>query len=184
MHRPASGARCLFRALPALLMLLATGCGFHLRGNLPVAPALQPLALQCASRVPDGLCRSLGEQLQLAGILVPEPARADYILMLDDFRQERRATAVTAGGSAAEYRLSQSVQVSLKTADNIPLIADTELVVRESYGYDETTVLAKEEEQRDLEQQLYERLARQILFLLTPITETRIQDLRQAYETP
>jgi len=184
MNRPVSGVRRLLYPLPALLMLLAAGCGFHLRGQLPVAPALQPLALECASRVPDQLCRRLGSQLEQAGILVRDPDRADYILILDHFRQGRQATAVSADSSAAAYRLSQSVQVSLRSADEIPLIAGSEVVVRESYSYDDTTVLAKEEEQRDLEQLLQERLVQQILFLLAPMTETRIQELRQAYETP
>lgn len=165
-------------------MLLLAGCGFHLRSTLPVSPTLQPLALQCASRVPDQLCQKLSSQLEQAGILAGDPARADYILTLDNYHQGRRTTAVSADSSAAAYLLSQSVQVSLRTADGIPLIAGSEVVVRESYSYDDTTVLAKEEEQRDLEQLLNERLAQQTLFLLTPMTETRIQELRQAYEAP
>lgn len=184
MNSSAFGLHRLLRILPAALMLLAAGCGFHLRATLPVAPALQPLALKCASRVPDELCHSLGEQLELAGVLVRDASGADYLLTLDDFRQERRTTAVTAEGSAAEYRLSQSLRISLKTADGVPLITDAELVVRESYGYDDTTVLAKEEEQAELEQLLHERLARQVLFRLAPMTDARIQELRQAYDTP
>lgn len=74
--------------------------------------------------------------------------------------------------------------MSVRTADQVPLLAGAELVARESYRYDETNVLAKQREQEDLERQLHDRLAQQVLFRLAPLTEARIRDLRQAHEAP
>lgn len=176
--------RRMIRVLPLALMLLATGCGFQLRGSSPVPPALQPLAVVCDRQVPEPLCQAVREQLELGRVQVQDATEAAYILTLDDFRQDRRATAITARGSAAEYRLSQSLRMSVRTADQVPLLAGAELVARESYRYDETNVLAKQREQEDLERQLHDRLAQQVLFRLAPLTEARIRDLRQAHEAP
>jgi len=157
------------------------GCGFQLRGTSPVPAALQPLAVKCGSQIPDTLCLSLKEQLELGGIETTEANNAAYVLDLKSFSQDRRASAITVRAAAAEYTLTQAVRIELITDDRVPLIADTELSVRESYRYDETNILAKQREQDELEQRMNDRLAQQILFRLAPMTETRIQAIREDY---
>lgn len=63
--------RRMIRVLPLALMLLATGCGFQLRGSSPVPPALQPLAVVCDRQVPEPLCQAVREQLELGRVQVP-----------------------------------------------------------------------------------------------------------------
>lgn len=178
--RPALKTVAVRATVLALAAVLA-GCGFQLRGTSPVPAALQPLAVKCGSQIPDTLCLSLKEQLELGGIKTAEATNATYVLDLQSFSEDRRASAITVRAAAAEYTLTQAVRIELITDDRVPLIADTELSVRESYRYDETNILAKQREQDELEQRMNDRLAQQILFRLAPMTEARIQAIREDY---
>jgi LPS-assembly lipoprotein len=169
-------------ALLALgLLATASGCGFQLRGEVPVSAALQPLALQCASDVPIGLCQSVRQQLTLGDLDVREADAADYVLAIGQYTEDRRASAITINAGAAEYTLRQSVSINLISRDKVPLIADTRLNASESYRYDETNVLAKQREEQTLQKQLQERLAQQIIFRLAPLTQARIDALREQH---
>lgn len=171
--------RALFTALAAAAL---SGCGFQLRGAPPVSAALQPLAVDCDNQVPVGLCQSVQEQLELGGVNLQESEKAMFTLRLSDFKQDRRATAITVQAAAAEYTLRYSVALDLISRDQVPMIADTRLTTSESYRYDETNVLAKQREEEALRTQLNSRLAQQIIFRLAPMTDTRIQAIRKAHK--
>ena len=167
-------------ALLASLLTL-TGCGFQLRGSSPVPAALQPLAIDCPASLPGQFCQSLREQLELGGIELRDPGQSDYLLRLSDYRQDRRASAITAQAAAAEYILRHTVAMELVTKDQIPLIATTDLSASETYRYDETNVLAKQREEDELRQQLGDRLAQQVIFRLAPMSRQRIDALVQEH---
>ena len=178
--RPALKAR-LPKALVLTAVTLLAGCGFQLRGTSPVPAALQPLAVDCPQSLPASFCNSVRNQLALGGVEVVGEASADYLLRLRHYQQDRRASAITATASAAEYLLRHSVTMELFTADQVPLIAETDLSATESYRYDENNVLAKQREEDELEQQLGDRLAQQVIFRLAPMTQGRIDMLIEEY---
>lgn len=163
----------------AALSLLIAGCGFQLRGAPPVSSALQPLAVDCAENVPGQLCDAVREQLELGRIDLKPAEEADFVLKIGNFRQERRASAITLRAAAAEYTLRHTVDIEVLTSDNIPLIEPTDLNSSETYRYDESNVLAKQREEEALREQLHNRLAQQIIFRLAPITEDRIERLKR-----
>lgn len=168
--------------LIAGMAILLYGCGFQLRGAPPVSSALEPLAVDCSSQVPDTLCRSLREQLSLGNIRVAPIADADYILRLSNFERDRRASAITAQAAAAEYTLRHSVDLEVISADRIPMVATTRLTTSESYRYDETNVLARQREEETLRQQMDDRLAQQVIFRLAPLTPQRINTIRAEHQ--
>lgn len=164
------------------LSLLVSACGFQLRGASPVPPALQPLAVDCPQSLSQDFCFSLTEQLELGGVELVEASEADYILRLRNYRQDRRASAITAQAAAAEYILRHTVTLELFTADQIPLIGGTDLMATETYRYDETNVLAKQREEEELREQLGNRLAQQVIFRLAPMTQERIDAAIAEYQ--
>lgn len=171
--------------LALLATVLATSaCGFQLRGAAPVSSALQPLSVQCAGNVPVALCNAVTEQLSLGEVALTNPTQAAYRLRLTRFEQSRRTSAITLQGSAAEYDLRQRVWIDLQNREGLPLIAESELSSSESYRYDEDQVLAKQREQQEIESALYQRLAQQVIFRLTPMTEARIQAIEAEARTP
>lgn len=165
---------CLF------LGLALAGCGFQLRGGYGVPEAVQPLALKCGPAVPAQLCREVKQQLARDGVELTGETGAAAILQLGNFRQERRATAVTARAAAAEYTLRQSVDLQLISADQKPLIATERVNSAVTYRYDETNVLAKQQEEKTLQNTLSGDLARQVLFRLAPLNQTRLDAIEAA----
>ncbi|MDV3503001.1 LPS assembly lipoprotein LptE [Marinobacter sp. M-5] len=166
----------------ATLCLALAGCGFQLRGAPPVPAGLQPLAVSCVEQIPAELCQAVKEQLELGDIDVRSPDEADFLLRLQSFEQDRRANAITAQAAAAEYTLRQIVTIEVLTREELPLIAETRLNSSETYRFDETNVLAKQREEQELRQQLFDRLAQQIIFRLAPLTDARIAEIRRAAE--
>ena len=172
-------------SIPKALVLTAAtvlaGCGFQLRGTSPVPAALQPLAVDCPASLPGDFCNSVREQLRLGGVELASEASADYVLRLRDYRQDRRASAITSTASAAEYVLRHTVSLELMTSEQVPLIGKTDLNASESYRYDENNVLAKQREEDELRQQLGDRLAQQVIFRLAPMTRERIDSAIAEY---
>lgn len=158
-----------------LLVLALTGCGFQLREALGVPEAIQPLAVKCASPIPERLCRSLDNQLALGEVSTASPDKATAILDLSNFRQDRRANAITARAGAAEYTLRQSIDLEVISAGQTPILPRVTVSSAETYRYDETNVLAKRLEEEALQRQLADRLAQQILFRLAPLNSTRLE---------
>ena len=142
------------RHLAVAALALLAGCGFQLRGAPPVTAALQPLAVDCSEEVPGELCDAVKDQLELGDIDLRPAEDADFVLRISDFRQQRRASAITLRAAAAEYTLRQTVDVEVITSDRIPLIEPTELSSSETYRYDESNVLAKQREEEALRDQL------------------------------
>lgn len=166
--------------LIALALLVLAGCGFQLRGTTVLPQALQPLALSCAESVPQRLCTAVREQLELAGREPVDFAKADYRLLLTGFEQQRRTSAITGRAETAEYELGQSLELAVISRDQIPLIADTRVRAVRNYRFDDTNVLAKRREQDEIRDTLYQDLAQQVMFRLTPLNRTRIDALRKA----
>lgn len=172
-------AGSLIRALTLVtLPLLIAGCGFQLRGAPPVSPVLQPLAVDCSENVPGRLCDAVREQLELGRIELKPAEEAEYVLKIGNFRQERRASAITLRAATAEFTLRHTVDIEVLTADNVPLIEPTDLNSSETYRYDDSNVLAKQREEDALREQLHDRLAQQIIFRLAPLNEDRIERLK------
>ena len=165
-----------------LAAVTLAGCGFQLRGAPPVSPALQPLAIQCTEDVPEILCESVRSQLELGEVNLQPASEAAFVMSLSGFQENVRASAITAQAAAAEYTLRQSVAIEVISADRVPVIAETRLNASESYRYDETNVLAKQREEEELRTQLSDRLAQQAIFRLAPLTEARIEAIRDEHE--
>lgn len=170
-------------AIPGLLLLL-TACGFQLRGAAPVSSALQPLAVECTAQIPDTLCKAVQDQLRLGKVELTTPEQAAYLLKLTTFKQTRRASAITLQGSAAEYDIRQHVGIEVFSDNQVPLLALSEVQSSESYRYDETNVLAKQREERAIQQTLHQRLAQQIIFRLAPLTKEKIQTILDHSSAP
>ncbi|MDX1635666.1 MAG: LPS assembly lipoprotein LptE [Marinobacter sp.] len=178
---PATAALPIRSLLLAMSLALA-GCGFQLRGQAPVPNAIEPLAVECSDSVPLALCESVRDQLALGDIKLVEPAEAAYLLRLDRFSEQRRASAITLQAAAAEYDLRQSVSLSVISADQVPLVAAAQVTSSDTYSYDEANVLAKRREEQEVRTDLYQRLAQQVIFRLAPLDSERIRTLRAAHQ--
>ena len=70
----------------------------------------------------------------------------------------------------------------LTAPDGMPVFAETDMRTSETYRYDETNILGKRREREALDQTLYKRLAQQVLYRLTPLTQQRLDSIRSQYQ--
>lgn len=179
-------SRCRAPLLLALALLSITlaGCGFQLRGATAMPAALEPVYVDCAGSTPSALCQEVRELLTLNEVRLTESVTPDsFVLRLSNFQRSQRATAITATAAAAEYDLRLSSDIALFAPGAVPLLADTSITANEVYRYDEANVLAKRREQQSLAEQLYQRLAQQIIFRLTPFDGQQIDTLRAEHRS-
>lgn len=178
---PANALRIV--ALTVLVSALGA-CGFHLRGATAVPDVLSPIHVDCAGDTPAALCEQVRELLALNKVPLSEnPTEESYILRLVDFESSQRATAITATAGAAEYDLRLETELELIAPGPVPLLTEASIAASEVYRYDEVNVLAKRREREELTEQLYQRLAQQIIYRLSPFTAAQVNAIREAYRT-
>lgn len=159
--------RRLPAALPrlALLMLVTvfTACGFHLRGDVALAPVLEDTYLK--SKEPySGISAALRNTLQSAGArLVSDPEQASAVLHVINSRSLRRVLSVGSGGKASEYELYEEVTFALEDNQGNELLPAQTLKSIRDLVFDETELLGKVAEAEDIKRQMQRNLARQIL---------------------
>lgn len=146
------------------LVALLAGCGFHLRGEISVAPQMKNLYVQGISQYSDfGI--ELRRSLESQGITVAEnPASASAILVLAKPLYNRRLLSVSAqSGKVAEYELNYSVLMSVKDREGKELLAPQEIRQLRDYTFDQNNVLGKSTEEARLRSDMESAIVRQVL---------------------
>jgi LPS-assembly lipoprotein len=152
------------RLLLAVLALTIAGCGFHLRGQATYpfssifvsAPTSPPLSLE--------LTRALAAASDAK--VVDSAASADVVLEVPAVVDDKEVLSLSSGGSVREYQLIKRVQFRLRDKQGVDWMPSSEIVIRRSYTFNETQVLARDlqeqrllrEMQTDAVQQIVRRL--------------------------
>lgn len=105
-----------FKLCVVLNMLLLCACGFHLRGDLPLAAPLHKLYI--ASADPYGtLVKNLGQSLQMSGVtLTTTESDAETILAITQDSTSQTLLSVSGTAQTRQYRLT--VTVAFNVADS------------------------------------------------------------------
>ena len=153
----------LFVSVVALLLALLPACGFHLRGDVELPPALQETYLE--SRNPyTGIARALRVELEAAGGSVLESdEHATAVLRIVREISENRILSVGSTGKASEYELFNEVVFSLSAAEGKVLIKPQTLRMTRDLVFDETELLGKISEAEGIHRQMRRNMARQII---------------------
>lgn len=143
-------------------MALLTACGFHLRGQAPLPPALAAPFLEAGDHYTP-LYAALVVQLRAAGAkLVTDPADATAIIHLRKDETGRELLSVSARNTPGEFEVYYSVEFSV-TAAGGELLAPQQATLTRDFAYDENAVLAKEHEEQSLRTALADELAGLVL---------------------
>jgi LPS-assembly lipoprotein len=131
-------------------LFLVSGCGFHLRGAVELAPELQELALAGVDRRSE-----LGRELETAlarngGRLVASPEAAGAVLIVKREQVSRRVLSVAGSGQASEYELNYRLDYRFEAPPGTPRGEEQSLTQRRYYRFDPTRVLAKADEEARL----------------------------------
>jgi LPS-assembly lipoprotein len=148
----------------AVFALALAGCGFQLRGAADLPFQSIYLGVSEGSTLGAELRRNLRGATQTA--VVSDPKQAQARLELTEAR-EREVRTVNAKGEPQEYELRYRAVFRVHDGKGTDFIPSTEILLKRDISFNQTQVIAKQNEeallyrdmQSDLVQQLLRRLA-------------------------
>ena len=152
----------LVRAVAVALASVAlASCGFHLRGEATYAFKAIYVNAGAAPLFASQLKRLLGSAGSAK--VVDSATGAEVILDIQPIGDEKDVLSLSGGGSVREYALAMRVSFRLHDADGADWLPAGEIIVRRSYTFNETEVLARDaEEQRLLREMQSDAIAQLI----------------------
>ncbi len=137
------------RLAAALLALPLAGCGYYLRGSLPNTQLpFESVYLDAPSDTP--LERELRTAIrsQRTAKLIDDPKAAAVALRVLNDKQERKVLTLNSQGQVREYSLTYRIRYEVADKENKKLLEPTEVVLQTILSYSESQVLAKEQEEK------------------------------------
>lgn len=153
-----------------LMALLLSACGFHLRGEVQLAPQLGKIHIQGGDRY-DPLVRELARALTSAGAaVVADPQAASAVLQILENTGKRRVLSVRATGKVQEYELYQTFKFRVRDAAGTELLGAQQLEVTREYLFDADDVLSKSSEDEALRRDMRRDLVRLAMLRLESLS--------------
>lgn len=148
-----------YTALLVLGSLLLSACGFALRGNVAVAPSLQPVYI-VAERESVDLSESLRRQLAINAIDVTKRRKeARLILDVELLAKDTRSIALDQEARDAEYALFESARIRLLDHNNDTLFGPRVLKQRRIIVNDPDNPVGEETESEIVRSEMLEQLS-------------------------
>lgn len=150
------------------LALLVGACGFHLRGEFTYAFATVYLNAPAAAPMTQELRRALEAS---GGVRVVDSATlAEVILEVPAPVDDKQVLSLSAGGRAREFALAKRVSFRLHDAAGKDWLPASEIVIRRSFTFSESEVLAREPQEVRLLKEMQTDAVLQILRRLQAAT--------------
>lgn len=153
----------LFTAISAaLLAALIAGCGFQLRGQASLP--FESLYVSGSSQFANQLARAVraGTQTRVTG----SPGDAQVTLEIISEQRERSILSLSSGGRVRELQLRYRVAYRLYDRNKKEYIPSSEIVLKRDLSYNDTDVIAKEQEEgllyRDMQNDAVQQLVRRL----------------------
>lgn len=143
------------------IALLATACGYHLRGAYDLPIGMKSIFLQGGSP-------TLREQLNAvlkssSGRLASSPEKADIVLRIYKDGIERRVLSLSERGRSNEIELDGHLEFAVLDAKNGVLVAHEPINFRREYFNDQQDVIAKDNEETVIRNEMYQQVVRTII---------------------
>ena len=142
----------------------AAGCGFKLRGSANIP--FETMALQGAENTAFAveLRRSILANRNVR--IVDDPKQAQAILQIAGISQERRILSLSGAGRVREFQLIYRVSYRVHDGKGREFIPPGEVVLRRDITFNDSQVLAKEQEEillvRDMQSDAVQQLMRRL----------------------
>ncbi len=160
-----AGAPARRRGLAGFLFAVALasaagGCGFHLRGD--VSYAFSTLFINSPANVP--FTAELKRALAGSGTqLVDSAAAAQVIFVVSNVTDDKQVLSLSSGGRAREFLLTKRVTFALHDASGKDWLPAAEIVIRRSFTFSESEVLAREAEEAKLYKEMQTDVVQQVV---------------------
>lgn len=149
------------RLLVLFFALVLGACGFHLRGHAGMP--FQSIYIDAANSSTP-FVTELRRNLEANEVrLTTSAEQADVILNIVSESQEKQILSLSGAGRVNEYQLY--FKVSLRAYDNQAhdWIPAEEMQITRNYNYDDTQILAKQQEEALLVQSMRDDMVQQII---------------------
>ena len=157
--------RVLFAA-GLLLAAMLSACGFQLRGQYMLPFTSVFVATPGGSVVAAELKRELAN---IPTKLMPTPKDADAQLNILEDRRDRQILSISAAGRVREYELKLRVRYQLTDGKGSVMIPTSEILLSRILSYDDSRIIAKQQEEALLYQDMERDAVAQILRRMTAI---------------
>ena len=149
------------RTLLILTVLLLTACGFHLRGQAGMP--FKTLYLDAPnSNTP--FVNDLRRNLEANKVkLVGSAEQADVILNIVSELPDKQILTLGGSGRVNEFELRYRVSLRAYDLKGMDWIPAEEMMLRRDYTYDDTKILAKEQEEMLLYQSMISDMVQQVV---------------------
>ena len=142
------------------LILFVSACGFQLRGDIQAN--FDSISISGGT---SGFNKTLQRKFRQAGITIASASEAEKIVEIIENKFTKTILTLTGTGAVSEYQLDYEVNYRFKSKDgpwNLPVTIEA----TRTYTYDDSDILAKDEEEKRLvtgmEDQLIKTMATQI----------------------
>jgi len=141
-------------------ILVISACGFQLRGDIKAN--FDSISISGGT---SSFNKTLQRKFRQAGITITSPSDAEKIVQIIENKFTKTILTLTGTGAVSEYQLDYNVTYRFKSKDgpwNLPVTIEAS----RTYTYDDSDILAKDEEEKRLvsgmEDQLIKTMATQI----------------------
>ena len=151
--------------LPIVLMfsLLLAACGFHLRGQKAFELPFQSLYVRSDNAYAPFITE-LKHAIEENSVQIADaPEQAQLTLHIVSEVKDRQILSLSGGGRVREYRLQYRISLRAYDQQQQEWLALEEITLRRDFSYDDAQVLAKEQEEELLYQNMRNDAVRQVL---------------------
>jgi len=149
------------RAAAILATFVVASCGFHLRGDATFpftsvyvnAPSSPPMTTELTRSITSGSATKVLDSAAAAEVILDVPVVSD----------DKDVLSLSSGGSVREYQLVKRVAFRLHDKNGIDWMPAGEVVVRRSYTFNETQVLARDLQEQRLLREMQTDAVQQII---------------------
>lgn len=170
---------CFLRTSAVLLVMLISGCGFHLRGEMPLAKPLHSVYIQSVD--PYGtLVKSLSQSLKMSNVQLAEnshEAETTLVIMHDDTSQELLSVGATL--QTRQYKLVVTAMFEVNDAKGRTIVPPQSLAESRVITVQSNQILGSSNEANLYFQQMRQALASAIMYRLASREVTSM--INQAY---
>jgi LPS-assembly lipoprotein len=156
-------------ALAATSVGVLSGCGFKLRGSFNYAFKTLFSGFVDNSALGNEFKRVLAADGAVT--VVKEAEKAQVVLDVLSEQREKVVVGTTAAGLVREFQLRIRLKFKLRTPAGKEIIPETELLAQRDVSFNETAVLAKENEEAVLYRDMQTDMVQQLLRRLSAIKE-------------
>tara|TARA_R110002050_G_scaffold57423_5_gene129261 strand:+ start:184856 stop:185350 length:495 start_codon:yes stop_codon:yes gene_type:complete len=162
-------SRSLLNGFIGVLLVVIAGCGFQLRGAVPLPDSLKLMYVQ-GINLQQGLGLTLKRALKQNGIQVVDDYEKDSALLtILENRSERRVLSVGNNAKVSEYELYSMLKFKVTDGQGKLLVAPQQFEAIRDYQFDQTQVLSSDGEEAILREQLNQQLVDSILRRLSAV---------------